>query len=297
MARCQNSMKRSCQSWSSVAACMSASPIYRALPRSTFTIRRATCSPSRAKKSSSLHLEVRVDRALGQPAARATSSTVADANPFFANTVPAASSSRWRTSALGRRGVGFDTIGYSIPNGIEPEEKPPCRTCRTSDRSTVSPEVAKALDGLPDLNLFRMVAHAESALVPWLRYGGTLLTGPRARPARAGAGDPAGRRLHGLGVRVERSTRRSPRPWAARARAGPRGRGRRASTRSVFTDEQKAVLRFAGDVLERRVPDFGAVRRRARRVELLMVVGHYTGIAMLIEATAIETDPPARLGR
>ena len=34
----------------------------------------------------------------------------------------------------------------------------------------------EALDALPPLNIFRMLAHADSAFIPYLGLGGVLLT-------------------------------------------------------------------------------------------------------------------------
>jgi len=162
------------------------------------------------------------------------------------------------------------------------------------DRSTVAPEVGKALDGLPDLNLFRMVAHAESALVPWLRYGGTLLTGL--------ALDPIERELAILRVASHMG---SEYEWVQHAEITEAVGGSAEQVSAVqageldsdlFSDAQKAVLRFADDVVNRRTPAMDAFEPR-KTVELLMLIGHYTAIAMLIEATGIEIDPPARLGR
>jgi alkylhydroperoxidase family enzyme len=162
------------------------------------------------------------------------------------------------------------------------------------DRAAVAPEVGKALAGLPDLNLFRMVAHAETAFVPWLRYGGMLLTGL--------ALDPLERELAILRVAAFMG---SEYEWTQHAEITEAVGGSAEQVRAVeagefdsdvFGHAHKAVLRFAGDVLERRTPDFEGLEPR-KAVELLMVVGHYTAIAMLIEATGIDTDPPARLGR
>ena len=50
-----------------------------------------------------------------------------------------------------------------------------CRACLTP----IPPTAPTA----PPLALFRMVAHAESAYRPWMRYGGTAADSPRARPA------------------------------------------------------------------------------------------------------------------
>ena len=44
------------------------------------------------------------------------------------------------------------------------------------DPATASPEVRDALERAPALNIFRMMANAETAFRPWLRWGATLLS-------------------------------------------------------------------------------------------------------------------------
>src|SRR5947199_1287481 len=43
------------------------------------------------------------------------------------------------------------------------------------DPATAPAKVREALEAAPPLNIFRMVAHAETAVRPWLRFGGALL--------------------------------------------------------------------------------------------------------------------------
>src|SRR4051794_25598843 len=43
------------------------------------------------------------------------------------------------------------------------------------DPATAPEPVREALDAAPPLNVFRMVAHAETAFRPWMRFGGALL--------------------------------------------------------------------------------------------------------------------------
>jgi alkylhydroperoxidase family enzyme len=164
------------------------------------------------------------------------------------------------------------------------------------DRSAVAPEVGQALEGLPDLNLFRMVAHAESAFVPWLRYGGALLTSLDL--------DPLERELAILRVAALMG---SEYEWVQHAEITVRVGGSEEQVQAVergeldsalFDARQQALLRFTGDVVERRPPGTLAGTHTPREVvELLLVIGHYTGIALLAEATGIETDAPAGLGR
>src|SRR5919199_6431211 len=44
-----------------------------------------------------------------------------------------------------------------------------------ADPADLAPDVLEALDTLPDLNIFRMLAHAETALSPYLRFGSAVL--------------------------------------------------------------------------------------------------------------------------
>src|SRR5436853_1443842 len=45
-----------------------------------------------------------------------------------------------------------------------------------ADAETAPDDVAKALGRLPELNIFRMLANADTAFVPWLRWGGAILS-------------------------------------------------------------------------------------------------------------------------
>jgi hypothetical protein len=50
------------------------------------------------------------------------------------------------------------------------------------DPDSASEPVQEALAALPALNIFRMLAHAESALRPFLRFGGAILGGLELDP-------------------------------------------------------------------------------------------------------------------
>jgi 4-carboxymuconolactone decarboxylase len=43
------------------------------------------------------------------------------------------------------------------------------------DPATAPDDVREALDNLPPLNIFRTLAHAETAFRPFLRFGGAVL--------------------------------------------------------------------------------------------------------------------------
>jgi len=44
------------------------------------------------------------------------------------------------------------------------------------DPRSVSPDVSEALGRVPPLDIFRMMANAETAFRPWLRWGAALLS-------------------------------------------------------------------------------------------------------------------------
>lgn len=44
------------------------------------------------------------------------------------------------------------------------------------DPESASPDVQKALETLPPINIFRMLAQADTAFVPFLKFGGAILT-------------------------------------------------------------------------------------------------------------------------
>src|SRR3954462_3064254 len=50
------------------------------------------------------------------------------------------------------------------------------------DPATANDKVREALDALPPLNIFRTLAHAETAFRPFLRFGGSVLTRMKLDP-------------------------------------------------------------------------------------------------------------------
>jgi len=151
------------------------------------------------------------------------------------------------------------------------------------------------------LKLFRMVAHAESAYGPWLGYGGALLTQLELDPLlreltilqvarRAGSDyewvqhDPIARAVGATGAQIE---------------ATEAGR----DDDPAFDEAQSLVLRLTrtavteGAASEEQIAE-AAERLGARQVvELLLVIGNYTAIAMLIASTGLEPDAPLDPGQ
>ena len=146
------------------------------------------------------------------------------------------------------------------------------------------------------LKLFRMVAHAESAYGPWLGYGGALLTQLEL--------DPLLRELAILQVAREvgsqyewvqhDSIARAVGATDAQIDAIQAGR----DDDSAFDADQSLVLRFTRTTVNEGAASEDLVAEAADRlgtrqvVELLLVIGNYTAIAMLIASTGLEPDPP-----
>jgi alkylhydroperoxidase family enzyme len=146
------------------------------------------------------------------------------------------------------------------------------------------------------LKLFRMVAHAESAYGPWLAYGGTLLTQLEL--------DPLLRELAILQVARQVGSHyewvqhdpiaRAVGATDAQIDAIQAGR----DDDPAFDADQSLVLRFTRSAVSEGAASEEQVAEAAERlgtrqvIELLLVIGNYTAIAMLIASTGLEPDPP-----
>lgn len=169
------------------------------------------------------------------------------------------------------------------------------------DPSDAPEPVRTALEGLPPLNIFRMIANADTALRPFLRYGNTLLAHL--------ALDPLVRELAIL--QVSRLTPHAEYEWVQHvpiAKAvGARDEQIAALERDqpdadCFDTTQLATLRFTTEVVrDARASDetFAALAELLSPreiVELLLVIGQYMGLARVMATLEIELDEPAAPG-
>ena len=166
------------------------------------------------------------------------------------------------------------------------------------DPEQASEPARDALSRVPPLNIFRMLANADSAFRPWLRWGAALLGQLQL--------DPLLRELAIL--RVARLTPHAEYEWvqhvpiaeavgaseeqvAALARDEPEA--------ACFSDQERLVLRFTTEVVQdARASDEaleGLRRTLSPReiVELLMVIGNYMMVARVMATTDMELDEPA----
>jgi alkylhydroperoxidase family enzyme len=163
------------------------------------------------------------------------------------------------------------------------------------DPDSAPDSVREILANTP-LSLLKMVAHAESAFDPWLKYSNTLLRRLELDPL-----------LRELAILQVAHLSDSPYEWVQHdviARAvGATGEQVAAieadrEADPSLTDEQALVLRFAREVIldgaasEEAVAELSARLGARQVVELLLVVGHYLAIARLIASTGLEPDAP-----
>jgi len=163
--------------------------------------------------------------------------------------------------------------------------------------ATAPPEVQETLARLPvSLNVFRMMAHADTAFRPLIQLGTAILGRLDLEP-----------RLRELLILLV--GRRSPAPyeWVQHV---PIARAVGATDEQIaalergeldaacFDDRERAALAAAAELLERpRVSDDGFAALAAhfpprQIVELLVTVGYYMLVARLLESTGVDLDPP-----
>ena len=173
------------------------------------------------------------------------------------------------------------------------------------DPSTASPGARDALERAPDLNIFRMMANADTAFRPWLRWGATLLSDLQL--------DPVLRELAIL--RVARLTPHAEYEWVqhegiAKAVGATDEQVAALADDDIeadsFSDLERLVLRFTTEVVRDARASDEALESLADAlsprevVELLMVIGQYMMVARVMATTHMELDEPvdpAALGR
>jgi alkylhydroperoxidase family enzyme len=160
------------------------------------------------------------------------------------------------------------------------------------DPEDASDPVREALERVPPINIFRMVANAETAFRPWLAFGGALLSSleldARVRELvilHVG-------RLSGAEYEWAQHVPIALAVGATRDEVAAVERG----DLSAFGESDRAVLRFTEEVVrEVRASDetLAEVRRSLSPrevVELLLVIGQYMLVARVAETAGIEID-------
>jgi len=165
------------------------------------------------------------------------------------------------------------------------------------DPETASPAVREALDALPPLNIFRMLAHADSAFIPYLHLNGVLLAQLELDP-----------KLRELAILLVAAHTGAEYEWiqhAGIAKAlGIPDEQIAAIQRSdlkaaCLPPDTQLLLRFTSEVLERPHADeatFATLNDRlppCQIVEVLLVIGIYHMLARLMTNLEIDLDPAA----
>ena len=166
----------------------------------------------------------------------------------------------------------------------------------------VDPEAApetvrEALARLPvKLNIFRMMAHAETSFRPMLSLGMSILMQQKLSP-----------KLRELIILRVGSLSRARYEWvqhvpialAAGATEAQIAALERDDVTGPFDELERAVLRFTTEVVnEVRAGDetfaaLAALVSPREVVEVLLTIGYYMMIARVLESTAVDLDPPA----
>jgi alkylhydroperoxidase family enzyme len=166
----------------------------------------------------------------------------------------------------------------------------------------VDPEAApepvrEALARLPvKLNIFRMMAHAETSFRPMLSLGMSIL-----------AQQELSAKLRELIILRVGSLSRAQYEWvqhvpialAAGASEAQIAALERGDVEGPFDELERVVLRFTTEVVKDvRASDatfaaLAALVPPRQVVEVLLTIGYYMMIARLLESTAVDLDPPA----
>jgi alkylhydroperoxidase family enzyme len=163
------------------------------------------------------------------------------------------------------------------------------------DPATAAPKVREALEIAPPLNVFRMVAHAETAFRPWLRFGAALL-GEAELDAR----------LRELAIlRVAHLTPGAQYEWMQHV---PIGLAVGVTEEQIaalagddteaacFSDEDRVALRFTTEVLRDATPGEATWAAASARwspreiMELLLTIGQYMMLARVMATVRIDLD-------
>ncbi len=163
------------------------------------------------------------------------------------------------------------------------------------DPDTAPPEVREVIAETP-LALLRVVAHADTAFEPWLRYSNTLLRRLELDPL-----------LRELAILQVAALERSEYEWVQHvpiAESFGAEPGQIAALREGRREEagrdarELAVLDFTAEVIERGAAGDEAVAGLLSLlgergvVELLLVIGNYLGLARLIATVGLEPHEP-----
>jgi alkylhydroperoxidase family enzyme len=163
------------------------------------------------------------------------------------------------------------------------------------DPAQAPPGVREALEALPPLNVFRMLAHAETAFRPALRLGAAILTQLELDPRLRELAILRVARLSGAEyewvqhVAIGRALQVSEEQIAALERGDVAA--------DCFDERERLVLRFTTEVVEQGASPAAVEAMREgfsdrEIVELVVAAGYYLMLARLMVTVGIDPDEP-----
>jgi 4-carboxymuconolactone decarboxylase len=164
-----------------------------------------------------------------------------------------------------------------------------------TDPQAAPPGVGEALDALPGLNIFAMLAHAETAFTPCLLLGGVLLTQLELDP-----------KLRELAILLVAAHTGAEYEWIQHVGISKAigiddeqiaAVQRRDLEATCLNPDARILLRFTHEVLLRPRADddtFTALCERfppRQIVEILLVIGNYHMLARIMTTLDVDLDP------
>jgi alkylhydroperoxidase family enzyme len=151
--------------------------------------------------------------------------------------------------------------------------------------------------GVPELNIFKLLAHADTVFRPWLRFGAAVLMEMEL--------DPVLRELAIL--RVAALTPGAEYEWVqheaiARAVGASDEQIDAARNGTGLDGDAGLVLRFTEQVVRDATPDDATFREMTDRfssrgiIELIIAIGQYMMLARVMATAQIDVEPPAGSG-
>jgi 4-carboxymuconolactone decarboxylase len=174
---------------------------------------------------------------------------------------------------------------------------PPMARLPYVDPASAPPPVREALEVLPPLNIFRTLAHAETAFRPSLRLGAAILGDQKL--------DPVLRELAIL--RVAHLTPHAEYEWVQHVPIALAVGATQEQVDAIESDDlgadaldelQRATLRFTDEVIfDARASDeayqaVAASLSDREIVELLLAIGYYMMLARVMATVEIDLDAP-----
>jgi alkylhydroperoxidase family enzyme len=165
------------------------------------------------------------------------------------------------------------------------------------DPESAPAAVRSALELLPGIRIFRMIAHAETAFRPFLRLGSAILGELKLSPRLRELAILRVAQLSGAQYEWAQHVPFALRAGIAQEKIDALARG--DTDGRLFDAEERAVLRFTTEAVERARASDDAFSEVAARltpreiVELLLTIGYYRMVATLLESTGVDPDAPA----